>query len=286
MLVNKSKLLIDALYCCVIVILSLTFTLTLSFSVFAQTVLKNETENQAVVSVVTGEYPPFTSKNVKEHGFVSHVISQSFAHQGIKIQLTYLPWKRNLVSSRQGLFQATAFWACYEKYLKDFYCSDSLYQDSFYFYSLKNKSIKAWQTLDDLKGYRIGATRGYEYTEAFWQAANSGVLQVSIVNSDKQNLDKLFNGRVDIVVFGKMSIKDLLNKSFSQKEASLLVYHPKPFLTVSFHLLFPKVLPQSSALKERFNKGLSELKSSGKYQGYWNDLLNGVYSSDAPELIP
>lgn len=54
-----------------------------------------------------------------------------------------------------------------------------------------------YNTLSDLKGYRIGVTEGVSYTKAFWQAER--YLNFDYVNQNELQIKKLLRGRIDLV---------------------------------------------------------------------------------------
>lgn len=60
---------------------------------------------------------------------------------------------------------------------------------------VEDKDRIAFETLDDLVGLRIGATRGYSYTEAFWAAP----LDRRETTVDSRHLPMLLADRVDVV---------------------------------------------------------------------------------------
>ncbi|WDE14185.1 substrate-binding periplasmic protein [Thalassomonas haliotis] len=235
---------------------------------------------QTPVAIATGEYPPFTAQHLYQGGFIHHVIRQAFATQGYKVSFSYFPWKRNISLARRGKFQASAYWVCEPPQSEDFFCSEPLYTGTSYLYFLKQHPVKNWSDLQDLAAYHLGITRGYEYTEPLWQAVKSGRIKADIVNTDQQNIEKLLAGRVDVIILGHLEASVLFREKFTEAEAALIGYHPKPFQTASVHLLFPKVLANSLTLQGTFNKGLTQLRLSGKLSQYQENLKNGRYGSN------
>ena len=122
---------------------------------------------QNVISISTGEYPPWTSKDLKYDGFVNHVITESFKREGYIVQYKYYPWKRNYIQAKKGKFHATSYWYYSKEREKNFYYSDPVSIEKIVFFHLKLNPMKDWGTLNDLKSYRIGATREYTYTKEF-----------------------------------------------------------------------------------------------------------------------
>ena len=65
---------------------------------------------QETVRIASGEYAPWTSKNIKGAGFTNHVISEAFARVGYRVEFEYYPWKRAFKSAKTGeKFHATSY---------------------------------------------------------------------------------------------------------------------------------------------------------------------------------
>lgn len=106
----------------------------------------------APVTIATGEYPPFTSVDARNGGFVSHIIKEAFKRGGYEVGFTYLPWKRAKHAAQNGEYNATSYWQCPETIQKDFYCSGVLQQSPLVFFHRKSFDMPDWKTLQDLKG--------------------------------------------------------------------------------------------------------------------------------------
>ena len=146
---------------------------------------------------------------------------------------------------------------------KEFYLSDPISEEKIVFFHLKSNPIKDWKTLEDLKNYKFGATRGYTYTKAFWDAAKTRPLMVDVTNSDLQNFKKLLAGRIDIFPSGLVNGNSILQKEFDASKSHLLSIHPKPLSKTTGHLAFTKSRKNSESLLRIFNQGLAEMKKEG-----------------------
>ena len=229
------------------------------------------------VSVATLEYAPFTGKNLKFNGFVNHVIAEVFKRKGYAVKFAYLPWKRGVTETKKGHYSALSYVYLTKAREKEFYLSDPISDEKIVFFHLKSSPIQDWETLDHLKNYKIGATRGYTYTHEFWQAVKSKQLRVEITDSDKQNFKKLFAGRIDLFPSGLANGYSFLRKEFPISKFRLITYHPKPLSETSGHLAFSKNRKNSKILLQVFNKGLAELKQEGLYDKFVRNLLDGKY---------
>ncbi|MCJ8339145.1 MAG: transporter substrate-binding domain-containing protein [Pseudomonadales bacterium] len=231
-----------------------------------------------VLNISTGYYPPWTGEQLKQGGFVNHVITEVYKRQGYQVKFSYLPWKRSFESTKQGKFHATSYWYKNAERALEFYYSKPLNSEKLVFFFLKDNPMPDWKSLDDLKGYKIGATRGYTYTEDFWQAAETKRINVQVVTSDLQNLGKLLKGRIDFFLTTLLSGYTLIQKEISPESAALFTFHPRPLSEKNGHLLFPKNRLGSVELLQVFNQGLAKIKKEGLYTKLVDDLLSGEYS--------
>jgi polar amino acid transport system substrate-binding protein len=230
------------------------------------------------IQITTGEYAPWTSEKLKKGGFTSHVISQAFKVEGYDVAFEFFPWKRAYKAAKPGHeFQATAWWYPSTERAKYFLYSEPLLFDDTVFFYLKDNRFPDWETLDDLVGKRIGATRGYTYIKEFWDAAKSGRLDIQEANSDQLNFKKLLAGRIDTFPTSYLVGLKLLKERFRPEEFEDVTSHPKPLVSAPGHLLISKKAKNAKELMEKFNRGLASLKESGRYDQFMADFVAGEY---------
>jgi len=222
--------------------------------------------NAEKVSIAAGEYPPWLSINLPDYGFIAQVITESFKAYGYQTTFTFLPWKRGYADSKKGKYAATAYWYPSKDREKSFIYSAPLTRENTHFFYRKDNPLKQWNTLSDLKDYKIGATDGFTYTKEFWEAKNKGLLTIETAIRDELSMAKLIKGRIDLFPVEKhLGINILLNR-FNPHTAYLIDFHPKPLFKTTGHLLFSKAHPGATKLVTAFNLGLKELRGSGRYE--------------------
>ncbi|NYZ69903.1 transporter substrate-binding domain-containing protein [Endozoicomonas sp. SM1973] len=250
-------------------IVEITLLTALSFSAFS--------EEEKLIRITTGEYPPWLSKSYKHGGFVQHIITEAFKHKGYKTKYDYHPWARNYKEGQKQHYHATAFWYKSEAREKLFYYSDALYSEDVVFFHLKTTLFDKWHSLEDLKPYRIGATRGYTYTHQFWDAYKTKKLNIIISNSDQINFKMLLKRRIDLFVMASVAGYATLQQEVSTSQLLTITYNPKPLSSNTTHLLFYKKHQNSKKLLAIFNEGLRYIKKSGFYEKHYDLLLEGRY---------
>ena len=231
-----------------------------------------------IITIATLEYSPWTGHNLKSNGFVNHVITEAFKQKGYTVKFTYLPWKRGVIETKSGKYSALSYVYLSKDRDKEFFLSDPISEEKIVFFHLKSNPIKDWKTLDDLKKYKFGATRGYTYTKEFWQTIESKRLKADLTDNDMQNFKKLFAGRIDIFPSGLVNGISLLQKEFDASKSHLISFHPKPLSEITGHLAFSRNRQASENLLQIFTDGLAKLKEEGLYDQFRDDLLEGKYS--------
>jgi polar amino acid transport system substrate-binding protein len=231
-----------------------------------------------IITIATLEYSPWTGKNLKYNGFANHVITEAFQRKGYTVKYTYLPWQRAVKETKDGKYMALSYVYWSKNREKEFYLSDPINEEKIVLFHLKSNPIKDWKTLDDLKNYKFGATRGYTYTKEFWEAEESKRLDADVTDSDRQNFKKLLAGRIDIFPSGLVNGYSILRKEFDASESDLISFHPKLLSKTTGHLALTRSSKNSGNLLRIFNQGLAELKKEGLYNKFRDDLLAGKYS--------
>ncbi|MDX1692819.1 MAG: transporter substrate-binding domain-containing protein [Ketobacteraceae bacterium] len=235
---------------------------------------ENENSPQTL-HISTGEFAPWTDSNAPHQGFISRVVRDAFRRQGYEVEFSFWPWKRALVAARNGKVDATSFWYRSDEKARDFYYSDPISEHRELFFYLKKKNLPPWHQLSDLSGLDIGATRGYTYTDKFWQMGEDGQLAISEANSDELNFKKLLAGRIDIFPAGEVVGWRVL-RSLDGEALKRVAVLEKPLANQTGHLLFPRESPDSEGLLKAFNKGLKSLREDGTYQRYYEEMLKDI----------
>lgn len=233
-------------------------------------------EAKATLRISTGDFSPWTDQKSVYGGFVNRVISEAFRREGYQVEFIYWPWKRSLETARKGKVDASSFWYVSEEKVKDFYYSDPISEHKELFFYLKKNKIPQWQSLSDLSGLKIGATRSFTYTDEFWALAKSGKLQVFEATSDLLNFKKLLAGRNDVFPAAEVvgwQLLAQLEENPRDKVATL----DDPLAIQLGHLIFPKVNPQSQTLMEAFNRSLSAMIKDGTVEKYRSEMMQGTF---------
>lgn len=230
------------------------FTLLLfSFSTFSET-----------ITITTAEYEPYVmiSEN-KVTGVVIEIVEAAFSKSGINVVYENMPWKRGYIMTLSNKVDATIPYSKTPERELDCFYSEPLISSKSVFFYLKNRNISKtfeWETFEDFKKYKVGGTIGYYYEKSFKEA---GVI-LDLVASDAQNVQKLFNKRIDTFLIDELVGWALIKKYYpnSIDDFSTL---KKPESMAPMYLIIGKNNPNGENFMNKFNDGLKQIKESGEY---------------------
>ncbi len=234
------------------------------------------------VRIATGEWAPFTSKDLKHGGVANHIVKEAFKLVGIDTEFGYFPWARSLQYVMDGKWDATGFWSPNTEWEDKIYHSDPIGEIKFVFFHRKDNPFD-WKSVADLikNKTKIGLTLGYNYENPEFKKEYSegGKLekQVQWVSSDEKNFRMLLGGRFDAFPQEISVGFDMIRKMFSTEEAQLITVHPKPLTVTPATLLLSKKVKRNARMFKLFNKGLKQLKDSGRYDQMYKDSMAGKY---------
>jgi len=227
--------------------------------------LADETAPRAdTVDITTGHYPPWTDSKQPGDGVINQLVTAAFATQGLAVNYVHLPWKRALVETRRGKHPASSFWLPGATDDKALLTSEPLLNTRTVFFQRAQDPPISWERLEDLKDYRIGATMGFTYTPAFYDAVDEGLIQVLFVPDESQNFKLLLAGRIDL--FAASEFAGLaMARELGIETDRLRIVQP-PLLESPVHILFSSDHPRGRQLLESFNRGFRMIRDSGEYQ--------------------
>jgi polar amino acid transport system substrate-binding protein len=240
--------------------------------------------NDETIRITTGHWPPYLDEERPGGGFLAQLIREAFAHEGIRVEFSYFPWSRALALVKSRDYQASAVWSCTRERKREFVYSAPILPYQYVFYHREDMAFD-WGSLADLKGMIVGLTQDYSYGQTLSAATESGLLITDVTTSDKANFRKLLLGRIDLFPMDPVVGEVMIAEQLGPVARSRLDFHPKPLRTALYHLLFPEDDPESGRLKRAFNRGLAQLRESGRYQELIEQALQSHSSPEAAAIL-
>lgn len=220
-----------------------------------------------IVRLAAIEREPYAGATLPDQGYVPEVARAAFARSGYQVQTSFYPpdRARHMAESGEvdGWMPVHADPALKAEYL----LSAPLPGDQLGLLKRKDSPIRLpadaarrpAAALEALADRRFGITRGSLSGAA---AAAVAPLRTERVALDLQNLDKLANGRIDLVLIDKYLAADLMALQRPQYIGKLEFLSPVLFPS-SFHLAFPVSSPRHAELQQAFDAGLKALEKDG-----------------------
>lgn len=209
------------------------------------------------VTIVSTEFPPFTSKHLENYGYSTDIVIQSFEEVGYKVEIKLYPWARALSLAKEGKVDGILAWHTKERE-KWFLYSHPVIPQIVGFYKRKKDTITL-KNLEDLKSYKIGYVQGY----AIPSALKDLNLEINLVTRDSQNLYKLAVERIDLVLIYKSLAQYLIKHKYPELAESIEWMEPSVSVNNN-HVAFSKKVKNSERMLNDFNFGLSQLRSQGR----------------------
>jgi polar amino acid transport system substrate-binding protein len=215
-----------------------------------------------VARLAIGEWPPYTSEQDPGGKVAEAIVTAAFRQEGVAVSYGYFPWKRSLSLVEGGQYDGTFPWNSTPERVARFVVNVvPILGDEGVFFHLKGTAF-SWNTLEDLKRYRVGVTLGFKQEKTY---AEHGI-QADPVATEEQNFRKMLAGRIDVYETSRRVGYYLVHRLFKPEQARLFTHDPKVVEANAYHVLFTRRSPRGKALAARFDAGLRKLMRSGEYQ--------------------
>jgi len=210
------------------------------------------------VRLVTVDYPPYYGPDLPNQGPIAEIVVTAYGKVGYRVDVEYMPWVRAMDEAKAGDADGLLGGWHSEEREKWFVFSDELPGNELCFYKRKGTAPEAFTSYADLTSYTIGTVRGYRNPPEF----DAAPLQTDAAHSDKVNLIKLANGRVDLVLIDRAVAEFLLRTELAQYADRLEPVLP-PIEKPPLYVLVSKKADDYEKKLNAFNEGLKILESSG-----------------------
>ncbi len=216
--------------------------------------------NPMKLRLATLEWPPYAGTNLHGGGLATEIVTQAFKRAGYESDISFMAWSKVMSSSQSNMFDAIYPAYFSEPRMTNFFISEPILAGPLVLCARQGMPEK-YQSLTDLKGYRIGVVRSYVNSETFDEA---DFLHKMSGESDFENMQLLVQGRLDIVVIDKLVATSMIRKNASEL-GSLNDY---TFLTPrlgmrDMYVMFPRNNDRSRTRRKDFNKALKKMNDKG-----------------------
>ncbi|CAN5139727.1 transporter substrate-binding domain-containing protein [soil metagenome] len=218
---------------------------------------------ETIVIAAEDDWAPYSSlkpnKSAPE-GFAVDLVREAFKSQGIDVKFESVPFTRCMFLAKTGAvagcFNASPVDDSRGEYV---WHTTPMFKEDLAIFALASEPRRDLG-LKDLEGKTAGYTLGYICPGDFMSDTR---IRKRGVKSDKLLLNMLLAGRVDYILM------DLLPGEMRINADPVARARIKPVGTVStngFWVAFSKKRPDAQRLADTFEKGLLDLKTTGRYQ--------------------
>lgn len=141
-----------------------------------------------------------------------------------------------------------------------------------FFIRAEDKDKIKYNKLEDLKKYKIGATKSLSYTPDFWNAG----FNLDLTSKNCLQINKLLAKRFDLVPLNTINTlyEEGLNGNLDK-----IAYLPKPLKTKKYYNVFTKKsdFPNKLEIIKEYDKIIKDMKKNGIIQDIYNKYLGHKY---------
>lgn len=192
-------------------------------------------------------------------GFCVRLVQRVFEKIFVEVEsvATY-PWARAILMVQNGSIDAL-FSVNFtdERNQTLYYPEEPLTVSSWIFWSREEDSLQI-NSLDDLRGLRVGVVRGYSYTDSLWIVLKE--IGYDAVTTDVQNFLKLHSKRVDVIIAEEQNSFSVLKKKGLR---GIVAHRTFPVKRDGLYIVFYRSVPED--IVRRFSDELRLYKSSEEF---------------------
>lgn len=215
---------------------------------------------EKVVQLTSLDWPPYSGKRLSDQGASVAVAKAAFEAMGYTLKVDFYPWSRAVSQAKNSSSPYSGYFPEYHSadIANEFIYSDAMGSGPLGFVEQSARPVQ-WSSLNDLKNYRIGVVQDYVNTTDFDAMMNSGEIKTEAVISDKNNLLKVINGRLDLAVIDR-NVMDYLFRTDSslRGKQSKASFNSKLLEDKKLYICFKKT-PQGEEMARIFNEGLKKI---------------------------
>ncbi len=213
------------------------------------------------IKIAAFDYPPFYSEeNGEIQGIAVEVLRELFGRMNIETELRLYPLKRSLIYLKKGKADGLMILiktAEREEYLQ--YTEPVITVRGLIWSAADRKGGAVnFDSLEDLRPYKIGVTRGYSYGQEFDNMLKT--MNTDVARRDYDNYKKLMARRIDIFPGNEIVAKGLFENHPEFK--GKFVHSDKSFIEWNLHMGISKKSKFVQIIPD-INKILNDLKNEG-----------------------
>lgn len=225
-------------------------------------------ENKTL-NLVTTPWEPYVRSQHEYHGYAYEIVKKALEAKGYQVNIQFKPWQQAMQSVNDGQVDAI-----FPKYITHSESQNIAFSVPFTggpigFYKLVGSDIdfpnskptkNLTRTFNEMRQYRFGVVKGYSNLPDF---DNNPLLTKVVVNSDKENLEQLYAGQVQLILIDKFTAEYILNHQLPWRYQVKLSFMQPALGYKKLYLGVSKTHPNYQQIVNDFNSGLTEIAKNG-----------------------
>lgn len=217
-----------------------------------------EDSTTKMVHLAYVNYPPYYGAELADGGPLGQIIREAFTLAGYQVTREQLPWARAYQWTLEGNYDALYSAWYREDREEHFAYSEALLANEVVLFG-KHESIEQYAKSGSLEGLTVGVVRGYAMPESL----DSKKLALQYVTTDRQNIEKLVKGYIDLTIIDRALARYLLSRYFSEHTRSFSSFD-LPLQREPQYLIFSRESAGFSNKLEDFNRAYRTMQASGR----------------------
>ncbi len=220
----------------------------------------NAVSAEQSVRLMASTSPPYVDAQLPEQGLALELVRHIYSRTGYTPDIKIERWSQAVEGTQIGVYDALAVAWYTEERNKDFIFSEP-YLDGDLILVKALHDPRNYRGLQDLSGKRLGVQTDYGYGIDFEQIQGLVLVQE---NHLIQNLLKLLQGKLDLVIGDRRTLKMQLHEYLSDRANQVQVV-PMSLPSRERHVAASREVAGSQDMIAAFNKALTEVKKDGSY---------------------
>lgn len=215
---------------------------------------------QSDLRLACNDFPPHKIEHLDGDGlagFDIEIVSEALRRVGRAAEISFMPWKRALEMTERGDYDGLCSCSHTKEREANLLFSEELGAVSVGLFARSEEALADIAIVADLKGRKVATVGGYNLESELTTAA----AEVEATSSDKNALDMLVGGNVDLVYGYELTTMHFVA---SDPRSASIAY--KEIRRNPYYFCLSRAMPGADAVMQGVNRSLSEMAKDGSIQ--------------------